>query len=243
VMPTTNPTVLAEQVAGSRPCGEVTLRDFDQGLVETLGGRVIDGQYYVTIDGVEPPPGDPAIPVLFFFPEDMFSNYRFPAIVVTRDDISLATSRLHPGMQQYRAPAKTGLPTKVQTPQGVVTYYTRTVQQAQATPYDITYTINLYSSLRGGFGGRKAANAMLDFVLRKWPVYGQVFVTDSLGERRSYEAFNEGVAALDDVATISERTIQFAVTVRVEAEYDLSPEVVLPTVTAHPISNFTKKVE
>lgn len=242
-MSTANPTVLEERVAGTRPCGEVTLRDFDQGLVETLGGRVINGQYYVTVDGIAPPPGEPAIPIHFFFPEDLFTNHRFPVFVVTRDDISISTTRLHPSMGQYRAPAQTALPVQVQTPKGVKNGWTRMQQRAQAAPYDITYTINIYSSLRGGFGGRKAANAMVDFVLRKWPVYGQVFVKDSLGDTRSYEAFNEGIVALDDTATFSERTIQFAVTIRVEAEYDLSAAVVTPTVTAHPSTNFSVKPE
>lgn len=236
-----DPSVIAARAAGSQPCGQVTLRDFDQGIVETLGAKVIDGQYYITIDGVAPPPGEPGIPVHFFFPEDLFTNNRFPVFLVTRDDISISNNRLHPFMGQYRAPSPTGLPVSVQTPTGMRSYYTRTTQQEQATPYDITYTINIYSSLRGGFGGRRAANQMLDHVLRLWPIYGQVFVTDSLGDVRSYEAFNEGIVSLDDTAGISERIIQFAVTVRVEAEYDLAPVVERPTVLQNPSPTTTLK--
>lgn len=217
-----DPQLVAARIAGTRPCGEVTLRDFDQGIVETLGAQVINGQYYITLDGVAPPPGEPGIPVHFFFPEDLYTNHRLPVFVVTRDDISISSNRLHPLSYQYRAPSPRGLPVQVATPTGVQSYYDRTIQQQQATPYDITYTINAYSSLRGGFGGRRAANAMVDHILRIWPVYGQVFVKDSLGDTRSYEAFNEGIVSLDDTAGISERFIQFAVTIRVEAEYDLA---------------------
>lgn len=240
-MTNADPTLVARRVAGSRPNGTVTLRDFDQGIVETLGGRVVNSQYYITIDGVTPPAGEPGIPVHFFFPEDQFANFRYPCFVVSRDDISIASTRLHPFLQQYRAPAQTALPVQVSTPTGVKSYYDRTAQRDQATPYDITYTVNMYNTLRGGSGGKRAANAMLDYVLRVCPIYGQVFVRDSLGDIRSYELFNEGIAALDDNAGISERTIMFAVTLRVEAEYDLLPEIEKKTVTQHPLANFTTK--
>lgn len=232
--------VQLDRISGTRPNGTVTLRDFDQGVVESLGGKVVNNQYYVTIDGVAPPPGEPAIPVHFFYPEDLFANARYPLFWVSRDDISIATNRLHPYMQQYRAPARDSLPKSVTTPSGVRDYFDRTVQREQATPYDITYTINMAHTLRGGFGGRKAGNLMLDHVLRWCPIYSQVFVRDSLGDIRSYEAFNEGIVSLDDNGSISERVIWFAVTLRVEAEYDLTNELESRTVTSNPSANFTK---
>lgn len=224
------PSVLLERTTGTRPNGEVTLRDFDRGIVETLGATVVDDAYYVNVDGVTPPPGQPGIPVIFMNPEDYFANFRYPSFVVTRDDISISTTRLHPFQQQYRAPAPTAQPVVVQTPTGPRTYYNRVIQREQATPYDITYTVNIYNSLRGGTGGRYAANAMLTHVLQVCPVYGQVFVRDSLNNVRTYELFNEGISNLDDTAGVSERTIQFAVTLRVEAEYDLLPVTSAPTV-------------
>ena len=233
--------LLAQRVAGTRPTGTVSLRSFDQGIVETLGATVIGNRYYVQIAGVEPPPGDPGIAVHFMFPEDLYANFRYPAFVVTRDDISISFGRLHPGLQQFRAPAPDALPVKVQTPSGERSYFDRTIQRAQARPYDITYTVNMYSSLRGGAGGKKAANEMLDHVLRIFPDYSQVFVTDSLGDTRTYEAFNEGITSLDDVAGVSERIIQYAVTIRVEAEYDLSPDETARTVTSHPITHLSRK--
>lgn len=237
----TDPSLLAERTAGTRPCGEVTLRDFDQGIIETLGGVVINGQYYINIDGVMPPAGEPGLPVHFMYPEDTFANLLFPCFVVNRDDISSATMRLHPGMDQYRAPAPTAQPVQVQTPWGVRDYYDRTIQQAQATPYDITYTVNMYNTKRGGYGGKKAVNAMLDYVLRRCPIYGQVFVKDSLGDVRSYEMFQEGISGVDDVAGVAERYTQFAVTFRVEAEYDLNPVREARTVTSRTLRTTIKK--
>lgn len=202
---------------------------------------MVGDKYYVTVDGVEPPVGEPGIPIHFAFPEDFFANFRYPAFVVTRDDISISFQRIHPFQQQYRSTAQTAIPVVVQTPAGPVTGYDRMSMRADAAPYDLTYTLNIYNSLRGGFGGKQAANRMLDHVLRIWPVYGQVWVKDSLGAYRSYEAFNEGMVNLDDIAGVSERLIQFAVTIRVEAEYDLSPETTSRTVTQHPTTTLYRK--
>lgn len=230
--------LLLAQAQGERPNGIVTLRSFDQGLVETLGAQVANDRYYVNIEGLEPPAGEPGIPVNFMYPEDYYATFKYPSFVITRDDISISFGRIHPFQQQYRAPARNSLPVTVAFPEGDRSGFDRMAMRDQARPYDITYTINIYSSLRGGFGGRKAANLMLDHVLRIFPDYGQVWVPDSLGTYRSYEAFNEGIANLDDLAGVSERLIQFAVTVRVEAEYDLANETNSRTVTQHPDSRF-----
>lgn len=229
---------LQQQIRGERPNGTVTLRSFDQGIVEALGAQVNGDRYYVNIEGVNPPDGDPGIPVHFFFPEDLYANFRYPAFVVSRDDMSISFNRIHPFQAQYRAPAKTALETVAAGPGGTqVVGFDAMSSRLDAAPYDITYTINIYNNLRGGFGGRAAGNKMLDHVLRRFPPYGAIFVKDSLGVVRSYEAFNEGIANLDDIAGISERTILFAVTVRVEAEYDLADETTSRTVTRQPTVN------
>lgn len=231
-----------QQVLGERPNGTVTLRSFDQGVVETLGGRVIGDRYYVTIDGVEPPPGDPGIAVHFMYPEDLYANFRYPAFVISRDDMSISFGRIHPFNAQYHAPAKSALPVVAQGPNGTtLSGFDKMSERQDATPYDFTYTINIYNTLRGGFGGRGAANLMLDYTLRRFPPYGQVFVPDSLGYVRTYEAFNEGVTNLDDLMGVSERVIVFAVTVRVEGEYDLADETTSRTVTTHTAPNMRVK--
>jgi hypothetical protein len=236
----TSPSVQLEQVLGERPNGDVDLRSFDQGMIESLGARIVGERYYINIDGVEPPPGDPGIPVHFMYPEDFYANFRFPSFVITRDDISIAAQRLHPFTQKYRAAPSSANYVPVQTAAGPRTIPDRMGLQEAGTPYDLTYTINIWNSLRGG-PGRRSANQMLNHVLRIWPVYGQVYVRDSLGVQRSYEAFNEGIVNLDDVAGILERVIQFAVTIRVEAEYDLALPTVSPTVTQPPTISLNRK--
>jgi hypothetical protein len=236
----TSPSVLLEQITGALPNGDVDLRSFDQGFIESMGGRVNGDKYYITVDGVEPPPGDPGIPVHFMYPEDFYANFRYPAFVITRDDVAVSQQRLHPFTQKYRAPAKTATYVAAQTQTGQQIKADRVEMQEYGTPYDLTYTINIYNSLRGG-PGRRSANQMLTHVLKIWPVYGQVWVTDSLGVPRSYEAFNEGIVNLDDVANILERIIQFAVTIRVEAEYDLADPTVSRTATQPPVLSLQRK--
>ena len=235
-------TALEQEMAlGTRVGGDVDLRSFDEGIVLTLGGKVINNQYYISIEGVDPPPGEPAIPVHFQSPEDLFANFRYPAFVIMRDDISVASERLHSMPLKYRAPARTAVPVSVSTPDGQQNYYNRVAEKAGAVPYSITYSINVYHTLRGGFGGKRAANTMLTYVLSTFPSFSQVFVRDSLGMWRTYEAFQEGVVSFDDSPAILERMIQYTVTVRVAAEYDLSIVTTSPTVTSHPVSRFTPK--
>lgn len=236
-----SPDALLAQIQGERPNGTVNLRSFDQGMVETLGGVIHGDKYYITIEGVEPPPGDPGIPVHFMFPEDLYGNFRYPAFVISRDDISISFPRIHPFQAQFRSPPASALPVVVETPEGPVSGFDRMSQRPDATPYDITYTINIYNTLRAGYGAKRAANMMLDHVLRIFPVYGQVGVRDSLGVIRTYEAFNEGIANLDDIATVSERLIQFSITVRVEAEYDLADVTTARTVTQHSKPTLNRK--
>lgn len=238
---------IEDRVLGRRAVGQVGLRNFDAGIVETLRAEVIDGNYFIrdkALYGVEPPPGDPGVGVTFAFPDDNYEHWRFPCIVVRRDDISPAMNRWHPGMATARGPAEGALPLAVTVPTGdltstVVQGFDRYEVAQQAVPFDITYTLSIMARYRG-HGDRKPigeqvdgsanpktqANRLLDYVLRVYPPYGAVFVKDSLGDYRSYSAFMEATSHLDQVSEVADRMIGFAVTVRVEAELDLNdPQV------------------
>jgi hypothetical protein len=212
----------------------VGLRNFDEGVVETLRPEVINDNYYLT--GVpnmaSPVPGSPGIPIIFAFPEDLFERYKLPVVVIRRDDISPALSRWHPGTITYKAPAANATPVEVTLPDSTVLRgYSRYETQQQAAPFDITYTISLLARHRGfGKGSSGAAgpgsprnqvNRLLDYALRIYQPYSQVIVRDSLGDARSYSAFMEAISHLDEVAEVTDRVIGFALTLRVEAELDL----------------------
>lgn len=238
-----------ERVLGSAPLGTIGLRNFDEGVVETLGAEIDEERqnYFITDPSIAPltaPEGLPGIPVTFSHPEDVFERYRLPVIVVRRDDITPAMSRWHPGTKVYRAPAKGARPFEIKlgdplnptTVFGFESYEERT----QAVPFDITYTISLLARHRGfgpadrrgrrnptGAGSpRTQVNKLLDYCLRIYQPYCRVDVRDSLGDCRSYEAFMEAISHLDQVPEITDRMLGFALTLRVEAELDLNDAVV-----------------
>lgn len=149
---------------GEAPSGTIGLRNFDEGLVTTLGaviheadsGKGPETNYFIETGllPVEPPPGLPGVPVTFAFPEDIWERYRQPVIVVRRDDISPAMNRWHPGMKEWRTPAQTANPKQVVLNPGTFGEETLLAWDAyeekeMAVPFDISYTISILARHRG----------------------------------------------------------------------------------------------
>lgn len=242
---------LRERINGRAKTGVVGLRDFDAGIVTTLGATletvttpsgVQSRNYFLNIPLVKGRvgrPGLPGVPIIFAFPEDVFEKYDYPLISVRRDDITPTMNRWHPGNLQYRAPAGTAHQTVVNTNPGNpnapdVTYWDKVEQLQQASPYDITYTISIMARNRGGLGQTNQANAILAAVLKVYQPYSLVRVVDSIGDTRSYSVFQESISHLDEVSEVADRVIGFAVTLRVEAELDLLEPELHNTVTNLP---------
>jgi hypothetical protein len=233
---------LHRRLFGQDRTGTVGIRNFDAGVVETLGAFIADDgnglpKYYTKIDsGPEGdiacgPPGAPGVPVVFAYPEDVLQDYKEPFILVRRDDITAAMDRWQPAGIQYRAPGKGAVPFIATLPGGAtVSGFDRMEQLGQAIPYDITYTIQVRARYRGATGQRNQVNAMFAHVLRIYPPYGKVNVVDSIGDLRGYEAFNEGISNTDSVGEVTERSLGFAITLRVEAELDLKDPATVQTV-------------
>ena len=217
---------------GLSPNGTVSLRDFDQGIVETLGAKLEIGpdkqpSYFLRVRGVSAAPELPGIPVVFAAPEDVFKTYVLPVIVVRRDDITPAMGRWHPGTMQFHAPGNGPLPVSVPTGKesldprdNFLNGFDRNEELQQATPFDILYTISILGRDRSA---SFSANALMTHVIRRFPPYGTgVILKDSIGDVRSYEVFNRGISNLDKVPEVTERVIGFAVSLDVEAELDLA---------------------
>ncbi len=249
VEPPVEVTAFNQRVLGLAKTGFVGLRNFDLGVVESLGAFVANdttGQpkYWLSSpvkvplwnDAAEAVPGLPGVPVIFGNPEDVNQDIKLPYVQVTRDDISPAMERWGQGYQQYRAPADGAIPFSTTLPNGkVVNGYDRVEIVAQAIPFDLTYTISVKARYRGAPGQRNSVNAIFGHVLRMYPPYGKINVVDSIGDLRSYEAFNEGISNLDNVVEVQDRTLGFAITVRVEGELDLKDPQTSQTVR-HPLT-------
>lgn len=244
---------LRERTEGRARTGFVNLRAFDEGIVETLGAKVDPelSNYFLDLVAaetvgfdppesspfyrgpVDPRPGLPGIPVTFSNPEDVLEKWSVPCLLIRREGIDPAIERWHPGLVQYRAPARGALPTQYRGVNG----YDRVEQTDQAVPFDLTYSVNIMARNRGAPGETNQAGRLLDHVLRIYPPYCRVLVTDSIGDKRSYEAFMDGVSDLDEVADITDRMIGFSVSVRVEGELDLNDPYVRKLVTRGPTVN------
>lgn len=224
---------------GRARVGEVNLRDFDQGVVETLGATITGDNYFLSISGVSPPPGSPGVPVTFANPEDIFEKWKIPVLVIARDDISPAMSRWHPGLGEYSAPARGANPVSITTPAGTFARFDRYEEQMQAVPFDIMYTLSIQARYRSSL--QNMSNAILKYVLKVYTPYCRVLVKDSLGDVRSYDAFMEGISSLDEVREVTERQMGFAVTLRVEGELNLPDPEVKRAVTRPPVFNFAQK--
>lgn len=227
---------------GKRDVGRVTLRSFDQGLVETLGATVDSSRsrYVLKLPNLDTRENYPGVVVTFANPEPVFTEEILPLIFVRREDITPAMNRWHPGTEQFRAPGDGALPIQI----GTRTGFSANKSVQQAAPFDITYSINIMAKHRGGeqiAGLRNQVNRLFEHVMRTFQPYGVLILKDSLGDERTYEAFMEATSPLDEVADTTDRVVGFSVTVRVEGELDLLDPVTYkavagdPTTTASPI--------
>lgn len=208
--------------------GQVFLRNFDAGIVETLGAEVrvreINSEkkqsYFIDIEGA-----GVDIPVIMASPEVVFEKTYLPSIIIRREEPAFAANRWPSIGSAYRMP--TGPSVTVGTVVGK-----KNMEIAPfAYPFDITYALEGVTRLRG------QAVAMLNRILHVYKPYGKVRVKDSLGEMRSYEAFMEGIANLDEVVDAAERMSGFAVTLRVVGELDLVEPFTTTTASQEPQRN------
>lgn len=212
---------------GDAPNGEVSIRSFDHGVVQTLGAVEIETEpgkfnWFLTGEGVEwprtdgfkVPPGMPGIPINFSYPEDLTDDFVLPCVVVTFDDLATAQQRWHPGTLQYKAPAPGARPLSVQAGNRTFHGFSRMEQKPQAVPYDLSYTINIHAYRRAHL------NPLLMYVLGIYQPSTRVFVLDSAGDKRVYRAYTESVAVLDDILDLTQRTLGYSLTLRIEGELD-----------------------
>jgi len=221
--------------------GTVFIQNFDRGLVETLGGRIdswgsilsnpsyssaANGQLNTSQDCGKkiyvidiPKANPPSVPVIFNKPMPLYADRFYPSFVITRGDVSPALDRWHSiGATQYRIPSDSASAVAVEFSNGdIVSGYTAYEQLPQAFPFDIPYTINMYSRFE------YEALAMLQKVLSVFKPYSRILLKDSLCAVRSYTVFNEsGFTDISEVSDITERIKAYSIEVRVEGELDLS---------------------
>jgi hypothetical protein len=112
--------------------------------------------------------------------------------------------------------------------------YGKYEEQEGSYPYDIPYTLTMEAV---GLGARTKGHTLLLHCMRIFGPHGKVRVVDSLGRERKYWVFGEGPSELTSIADIRDRTIVYALSLRVQAELDLRLPEVRQAMTSEPVVN------
>lgn len=201
--------------------GEVFVRNFDQGVVETFGGTVqtVDGRrgYFISVVGATPM----NVPIIFNNPEQVYENKIYPSFLVARDSIEPALQRWH-SVKQFEYMAGVSGSEEVI---GNVSGFSEVERKQQAWPFDLFYTLTAYARYE------HEAIPMMKKILRMCQPYSKVKLIDSLGDERSYSCYAEsGIQDISEYVDVSDRLKAYVVSVRIEGELDLNDPVVQSTV-------------
>ena len=234
-------------IVGNERCGDVYLFDFDKGIFDQLKTVIIGDRVYLPKEYVYPVPvplfdeecgmedqvgkSMPGIPIIFVNPDESVQNYNLPCIRITREDPSPALERWMSKHLKYKCPAPGAVPIQVVHGATTMDGWDKYEEQEGAWPYDIPYTITVEAS---GENARTYAQVLLKYVHKKFPPYVTIPVGDSLGKTRTYTVFVEGPSDLSQVADIRDRSIIYALSLRVSAEFDLSDATTGEAVTEKP---------
>jgi len=208
--------------------GTVGLKDFDRGMILTLGSQLIDIQidsdtrkaYALSVPSLttDVPYYAPYVPVFFTIPEDVFQQFRLPCVVVRRNDLTPAFER-SPYYGYQRTVAPDAKKVMIQSGGKVLTGYNKYVSAPLPTPFDISYDIQVYARTQN------TGIPLLMSVLKVCrPPFFSVAVFDSLGDKRLYDAGEVSVSDGSELADIADRTISWTISFSIRGELDLEAQ-------------------
>ena len=113
--------------------------------------------------------------------------------------------------------------------------YDKYEDQPGAWPYDIPYTVTLEAN---GKRARTNAQVMLKHAMKRYGPHAVLEVDDSLDILRRFEVFGEGPSDLSSASDIRDRTIIYALSLRVAGYLDLEDPMVHRAVTSAADINF-----
>ena len=207
--------------------GEVFIRNYDQGVVETMNGYVatLGGKrnYYIDIPACNPV----QVPVIFLNPEQFYEDKIYPSIVMARTGAFPALQRWHSvGLREYVVgDAVSGVSTITNPDGSSVSGFDAVEIKAQAMPFDLMYDITCYARYE------REAIPMLKHLLRVWQPYSKIKLIDSLGQNRIYNVYNESdVSDLSEIVDVADRVKSYMISIRIEGELDLNDPYVRATV-------------
>lgn len=216
--------------------GEVFIRNFDQGVVERLGGFVSTEPNHPTCPGrkgywVDLAATEPSrVPIIFNNPEQIYEKKIYPSFLVTRESVAPAMQRWHSVKQLQYVQGVEGTEQTVNLqsvssmPPNYVSGFGQIESRPQAYPYDLFYSIYAYARYE------HEAIGMVKQLLRQFPPYSRISVIDSLGDVRRYTTFTEGdVSDIGEFTDVADRSKSYTMQIRVEGELDLLDPTVRST--------------
>lgn len=215
-------------VTWSQRTGTVWLRDFDLGLVTSTGatldpaGSPGGNNYYLDLTGgsCNSPGSNGFIPIIFNNPDQVYEQKIYPSILIKRDDFVPALKRWH---QYQQFDYYYGIPGTEEIVNGQ-SGFTQVETKPSAWPYDITYSISIYSRYE------YEAQMLLRTIMRRFQPRTHIKVLDSLSEERRYTAFvDRSVSDIGEYVDASERLRGYSLTILVEGEIDLVDPVIKTT--------------
>lgn len=222
--------------------GSVFIRNFDQGVVETMGGYIDTPtdpflvsalgnkkNYFIDMNLINEQGSIvlTKVPVIFGNPEPIKKKKIYPSFLVFRQDPVLALHRWQSvGQMEYRIPSTGAVLEEYHGVSGYSAYE----QKMQDDPYDITYQIQVYARIESH------AIPMIKKVLSVYRPYSKLLLKDSLGDDRSYNVYQETVSDISELIDVVDRMKGYVATIRVEGELTLTEPITLPTVSSFSVS-------
>lgn len=221
----------------SAPTGSVFVRAYDQGVYNMLGAVVsTDPQplvgrdrigYWITDVFTAPV----KVPVVFNNPEQIYEMKLYPSYLIRRNEINPALARWH-SVKSFEYVAGVSGFEEINGVSG----YAAVEKKPQAWPYDIFYSISCYARYE------HEAIPMMKRILKTFPPYSKIFITDSLGDSRSYSVFNEGgVQDIGDFVDVADRLKAYNIDIRIEGELDTVDPTIFPSTMAGINTTLAKK--
>jgi hypothetical protein len=209
--------------------GRVSLTDFDRGVIESLGSQLIDIQvedgtrkaYAIRVDGLDTnvQAYAPYVPVFFSTPEDVFQPFKYPCVVVRRNDLTPAFDR-SPFYGYQRVPAPNAQLIKTAAGNKVLEGYSSYVSAVLPTPFNISYDVQVYARTQN------VGIVLLTRILQTTrPPFFSVAVYDDLNDRRLYDAGEVSISSASELADIADRTIAWTISFEVRGEIDLQAQM------------------
>lgn len=216
--------------------GVLDVTDYDRGVMRQLGVQLQDPvigdrpRLFMRVPGIQGTQQD-KVSVVFVNPEQVFSIYKIPMVLVRREAVDPALERWSSPLDDYSIAAPGSvLKTKIDPTTGLCVGqgWDYLESKPRAWPYNFTYTIEVVARKR------LDANKLLRKVLSVFPPYGNIVVIDSLDCPRSYFAQQGGFSDITEINDLLNRQPAFSISVTVWGELDHTTPVAEPGATQNP---------